>query len=88
MACLGGPHPPFLVFLIFLVSLFWIMVSKGSISHTMIGVLQKLQHTDILAKEENFLVITNGDLGASMEETKTSCYGKILVDKKMNIQNV
>lgn len=50
--------------------------------------MQKLQHAEILDEEEDFLVITNEDLEAKVEENKNSYYGKILVDREVNIQNI
>lgn len=86
--CLGGPHPSFLDSLSPFGSFYLSMASKGTISHTITKVLQKLQHTDILAEEEDFLVITDEDLEVSVEENKISRYVKILVDKEINIQNI
>lgn len=65
-----------------------IMSSSNPIHHTMIEVLQKLQRSDILAEEEEFMVITEADLEASVEKMKNSCFEKILVDKELNILSV
>lgn len=85
---LGGPHPPFFSSPSSFCLIHLNMPSNNTISHTMMEVIQKLQDTDILVEEEDFLVITDEDLEAHVEENKISCYGKILVDKALNIQNI
>lgn len=85
---LGGPHPPISHQIAFCLVKFFSMNTKTTISHTMTEVMQKLQHTDDLDKEEDFLVITDEDLEARVEESKKSCYGKIMVDQELNIQNI
>lgn len=82
--CLGGPHPPFELSKTFILSHFD-MNRQNPISHTLTEIMQKLQHFDIINNEEDFLVI---NLEASVEESKNSCFWKILVEKEINIQNV
>lgn len=64
------------------------MIGKYFISHTMPEVMEKLQHVAIVEDEDDFLVITDEDLEASVQENRNSCYGKILVEKELNIQNI
>lgn len=54
----------------------------------MTELLQKLQHTDILAEEEDFRLITEDDLEASVEESQLNYYGKLLVEHEINILNI
>lgn len=64
------------------------MSSKNFIFHTMTEVMAKFQHADLVNEEEDFLVITEEDLEANLEENRNSCYGKIMAEREPNIQNI
>lgn len=81
---LSMPQPPLALQFLPLFSLL-IMFRQNPLSNTMSEIVQKLQHADMINDEEDFLVITEEDLEASMEENKTSCY---MVDKQVNIQTI
>lgn len=60
----------------------------SSLSHSMSEVLEKLQLVEAIEEESDFLVISEEDLEASVEEHRNSCYGKFLVDHELNILNI
>lgn len=54
----------------------------------MAEVVAKLQHSDLVDDEEDFLVITKEDLEASLDENRNSCFGKVLAVREPNIQSI
>lgn len=54
----------------------------------MTEVMAKLQQANLIDQDEDFLVITSEDLEASLVENRNSCFGKIMVEREPNIQNI
>lgn len=54
----------------------------------MIELMAKLQQVDLANEEEDFLVITEEDLEASLKENRNSCFGKIVAEREPNIQTM
>lgn len=85
MKLLGGPqYPPIVEFFNSIWCIPSLMTGKYCISHTMSKVMEKLQQAEIVDDVENFLIITEEDLEASVEENRNSCHGKILAERERN----
>ena len=83
---LGGPHPFKTLVTIFPLSL--AMEHRNPFSNSISKIMEKLQKADIINEEEDFLILTEDNLAATVEENRNSCFGKIIVEKEINIQNV